>query len=85
MTIPQTRQFHLPFLRLSAINHQMKTILSSALLIACGLLFSGCETDLPPTPKAEPSLSRGLKGQGTIVPIDQKNDPMINETTGSVH
>ena len=63
----------------------MKTIFSSALLIACGILFSGCETDLPPSPKAEPSLSRGLKGQGTIVPIDQKHDPMIDETTGSVH
>jgi hypothetical protein len=85
VTIPQTRQFHLPFLRLSAINHQMKTILSSALLIACGLVFSGCETDLPPSPKAEPSLSRGLKGQGTIVPVDQKSDPMINKTNSSAH
>ena len=38
----------------------------------------GCESDLPPSPKTEGPIVRGLSGQGKIVPIDKKNDPMIN-------
>ncbi len=61
----------------------MKTLLHLVLLIAAGLVMSGCETDLPPAPKTEGPLVRGLSGQGKVVPIDKKNDPMINDQPGA--
>lgn len=60
----------------------MKITLASLFLVAAGLALSGCESDLPPEPRERP-LVRGLTGHGTVVPIDKKNDPMINEASGS--
>lgn len=63
----------------------MKTLLRSVPLLAFAFALAACESDMPPEPKKEGPLVRGLSGQGTLGPIDRKNDPMIDETTGSVN
>jgi hypothetical protein len=63
----------------------MKTLLQLFLLLGVACAFAACESDMPPEPKREGPLVRGLSGQGTLGPIDRKSDPMINETNGSVN
>ena len=63
----------------------MKTILASVLLITMGFVLVGCESDLPPNPKTEGPIERGFTGKGKIVPIDKKNDPMVNDTPGAAN
>ena len=60
----------------------MKAILSTIFLAIVCCTFAGCESDMPPNPSSEAPLRRGLKGEGKIVPLDQSNDPMINESNG---
>lgn len=60
----------------------MKAILATVLLITAGFVMIGCESDLPPEPKTEGPLVRGLSGQGKLVPVDNSRDPFINESTG---
>lgn len=52
------------------------------LFVTAGVLLAACESDLPPEPKSEGPLRRGITGQGKIVPVDQANDPLIQETSG---
>lgn len=63
----------------------MKTLLQLVLSVVAALILGGCETDLPPAPKTEGPLVRGLTGQGKVVPIDKKNDPMISTTPGAAN
>lgn len=60
----------------------MKTNFAPLLLLTAGFIFTACESDLPPEPKGDGPLRRGLSGQGTIVPVAQPNDPMVDETGG---
>ena len=48
---------------------------------AIGLLFSACETELPPQPanQATTKLQRGISGQGTLYQPDTTSDPIIKE------
>jgi hypothetical protein len=59
----------------------MKAILAMLFLAVVSSLFIGCESDLPPESSSEGRLRRGLSGQGKIVPVDQSNDPLIQETS----
>jgi hypothetical protein len=77
--------FPFSFLPPPAIKRRMKTLLRPVLLLAFASAFAACESDMPPEPKKDGPLVRGLSGQGTLGPIDRKNDPMIDETTGSVN
>jgi hypothetical protein len=60
----------------------MKAILATLFLALVCCTFVGCESDLPPNSSSDAPLRRGLSGQGTIVPVDHANDPMIKETSG---
>ncbi len=60
----------------------MKALLALLFLIVLCSAFTACESDLPPDPNAQAPLRRGLSGQGSIVPVDHANDPMIKETSG---
>lgn len=59
----------------------MKVFFAALLLTAASLTFAGCESDLPPEPKAEGPLRRGLTGQGEIIQPDKSEDPLIRENT----
>lgn len=62
----------------------MKAILVSLVLAGAGLVFSGCETDVPPdTTKPNPAekLGRGVTGHGTLTQPDRTGDPVIRENT----
>ena len=56
----------------------MKVILASIVLASAGLVFTGCETDVPPDP-----ASRGGSpiGRGALVQPDRSEDPLIQEQT----
>ena len=59
----------------------MKFLFAAFMLLAAGLVFSGCESDVPPandTTGAE-KLRRGVTGQGAIVQPDRSEDPLIRE------
>lgn len=56
----------------------MKAIFASLLLTLSGLLFSGCESDVPPDPEAKRG---GPTGRGSIVQPDKTGDPLIREET----
>ncbi len=56
----------------------MKAIFASILLTLSGLLFSGCESDVPPDPAAKRG---GPAGRGSIVQPDKSEDPVIREST----
>ncbi len=60
----------------------MKTLFQMVLLLGAAFALTACETDMPPEPKTEGPLVRGLTGQGQVVPIDKQNDPMINHAPG---
>jgi hypothetical protein len=74
--------FHFPIFPPPAIYRRMKTLFQLVLLLAVAFAFTACETDMPPEPKTEGPLVRGLTGQGTVVPIDKRDDPMINHAPG---
>jgi hypothetical protein len=89
--MPQTRRsvqssrfptFIFPFLRATVINPRMKAILATLFLTIIGCTFVGCESDMPPNSSIETPLRRGLSGQGKLVPVDNANDPLIEETSG---
>ena len=56
----------------------MKAIFATILLTLSGLLFSGCESDVPPDPAAKHG---GPTGRGSIVQPDKSEDPLIREST----
>lgn len=57
----------------------MNVSFSSLLLLAvAGLLFAGCETDVPPDPAEQRG---GPLGRGEIVQPDKSEDPLIRENT----
>ena len=56
----------------------MKAIFASILLTLAGLLFSGCESDVPPDPAAKRG---GPTGRGSLVQPDKSEDPVIREET----
>jgi hypothetical protein len=56
----------------------MEAIVASLLLTLSGLLFSGCESDVPP----DPAVKRGgASGRGSLVQPDKSEDPVIRENT----
>ena len=56
----------------------MKAIFASFLLTLAGLLFSGCESDVPP----DSTVKRGgPTGAGSLVQPDKSEDPVIREET----
>lgn len=57
----------------------MKHFVLAPLLAATSLVWTACETVETIPQEAATDLERGLKGEGKIVPIDQKDDPFINE------
>ncbi len=60
----------------------MKAIVASLFLAAAGILFTGCENDVPPGASdntGAEKLKRGVTGQGTIVQPDRSEDPLIRE------
>ncbi|MCE9610745.1 MAG: hypothetical protein K8R23_11175 [Chthoniobacter sp.] len=62
----------------------MKAILASIVLTGAGLLFSGCETDVPPDrnrPNAAEKFQRGVLGEGQLTQPDRSGDPLIRENT----
>ena len=59
-------------------NLRMKIFLASLLFATAGLLFSGCESDVPPDPQAKRG---GPTGRGEIVQPDKSGDPLIRENT----
>jgi hypothetical protein len=77
------RTLPFPFPSALGIYARMKVISASFLLVAAALLVAACESDMPPEPREQP-LRRGITGQGKIVPLDQANDPMLEETSGPV-
>jgi len=52
----------------------MKALALLLLLVAAGVL-AGCESDMPPETSRVNPIQRGIKGEGTLVPIDQPDDP----------
>ena len=56
----------------------MKAIFASILLTLAGLLFSGCESDVPPDPAVK---HNGPIGSGSLVQPDKSEDPLIRENT----
>ncbi len=56
----------------------MKAIFASILLTLAGLLFSGCESDVPPDPAVKIG---GPTGRGSILQPDKSEDPVIRENT----
>lgn len=56
----------------------MKAIFASLVLTLAGLLFSGCESDVPPDPAAKHG---GFTDGGSIVQPDKSEDPLIRENT----
>jgi len=60
----------------------MKAILATLFLALVCCTFAGCESDMPPNASSDAPLRRGLSGQGKLVPVDNANDPMIEETSG---
>ena len=62
----------------------MKAIVASFILVAAGVILTGCESDLPPSDSSDTGaekLRRGVTGQGTIVQPDRSDDPLIREQT----
>ena len=62
----------------------MKAILVSLALAGAGLVFSGCETDVPPDttrPNPGEKFQRGVTGHGTLSEPDRSSDPVIRENT----
>ena len=57
----------------------MKAIFASILLTLASLLFSGCESDVPPDPAAR-HRGPGVGG-GSLVQPDKSGDPLIREET----
>ena len=58
----------------------MKAFLALLSAVAFALLFTGCESDLPPAPSEVPAkLQRGVTGQGTLYQPDRTGDPLIRE------
>jgi hypothetical protein len=70
--------FPFPFFSATAMTAPMKAIFASILLTAAGLLFSGCESDVPPDPNIKPG---GPTGRGSLVQPDKSEDPLIRENT----
>lgn len=79
--MPLPRTFIFPFRRAPAINPRMKATFAMLFLAVLSSLFIGCESDMPPSASTEGPLRRGLSGQGKLVPADQANDPLIQETS----
>ena len=55
---------------------------ASLILAAAGVLFTGCESDVPPNASdnnGAEKLKRGATGQGTLVQPDRSEDPLIRE------
>ena len=62
----------------------MKAIVASLFLAAAGVLFTGCESDVPPNASdnnGAEKLRRGVTGQGSLEQPDRSDDPLIREQT----
>ncbi|MEQ1860135.1 MAG: hypothetical protein ABMA13_09380 [Chthoniobacteraceae bacterium] len=55
----------------------MKALL--LLLIISAALLAGCESDMPPVQNRENPIQRGLRGEGTLKPLDYSDDPFVRD------
>lgn len=63
----------------------MKAIALMILLIAGAFGVTGCESDMPPEPRRDNPLQRGLRGEGTLKPRDYSDDPFVNAEPGDTY
>jgi hypothetical protein len=60
----------------------MRAILALIFLSGACLVFTGCESDMPPAQtNGVNKLERGISGQGTLTQPDKSDDPIIKEDT----
>ena len=50
------------------------------LLILISALLTGCESDMPPVQNRENPIQRGLRGEGTLKPLDYSDDPYVRDS-----
>ena len=49
------------------------------ILGAVALAAFGCESDMPAERRTENPLQRGIRGEGTVKPLDYSDDPFVRE------
>jgi len=55
------------------------------LLIVGGLGVTGCESDMPPEPRQDNPIQRGLRGEGSLKPRDYSDDPYVHAQPGDTY
>jgi hypothetical protein len=55
------------------------------LLIAGAFGVTGCESDMPPEPRPDNPIQRGLRGEGTLKPRDYSDDPYVRSQPGDTY
>jgi hypothetical protein len=55
------------------------------LLIAGAFGVTGCESDMPPEPRHDNPIQRGLRGEGTLKPRDYSDDPYVRAQPGDTY
>jgi hypothetical protein len=61
--------------------------LSAAFCIACAIMLGGCTDPIekPPAQEAGEKFSRGIRGEGTLGPMDRTDDPYIKPSVSDSH
>jgi len=61
--------------------------LSAAFCIACAIMLGGCADPLekPPAQEAGEKFSRGIRGEGTLGPMDHTDDPYVKSSVSDSH
>ncbi len=61
--------------------------LSAAFCIASAILLGGCADPIekPPAQEAGKKFSRGIRGEGTLGPMDRSDDPYVKPSVSDSH
>jgi hypothetical protein len=57
------------------------------LLVASAIVFGGCTDPLekPPAQEAGEKFQRGIRGEGTLGPLDRSDDPYVKPSAADTH